>query len=229
MIAWLLVLTLVQAPVYVAGSGIQDPQAIRRVDPTYTPQAILARTQGSVTLEGIVELDGTLSDIHVVRALDPELDAEAVNAAQKWRFRPGMKDGSPVRVKVTLEMSFSLRTSDSPIVVLRRTEQDGSQTSFEITYQRFQQLPRWNPADAPVAPLATADAIRAATNWLQRTNRDGANLMLAAVSMRRFAVPTNNQWYYQLDFIPAVRDPNAPMNTVTAVVLFDGAVVEPKR
>jgi len=45
----------------------------------------------------------------VLRSLDPRLDAEAIAAARQWTFEPGTKDGKPVRVEVTLEMTFSLK------------------------------------------------------------------------------------------------------------------------
>jgi protein TonB len=49
--------------------------------------------------------------VSVVRSLDTTygLDAEAVFAAKQWRFNPGMKDGAPVAVRVTIEMTFTLR------------------------------------------------------------------------------------------------------------------------
>src|SRR5262249_34349125 len=36
------------------------------------------------------------------------LDEGAVNSLKGWRFRPGMKDGTPVRVVITVEMSYAL-------------------------------------------------------------------------------------------------------------------------
>jgi TonB family protein len=47
----------------------------------------------------------------VLRSLDATfgLDAQAVLAAKQWLFNPGMKDGVAVAVRVTIEMSFTLR------------------------------------------------------------------------------------------------------------------------
>ena len=44
-------------------------------------------------------------------SLDPTygLDEQAVAAAKRWEFKPGTKDGKPVAVRVTLEMSFTLK------------------------------------------------------------------------------------------------------------------------
>jgi TonB family protein len=47
----------------------------------------------------------------VTTSLDDKygLDEQAVTARKKWRFQPGTKDGKPVAVEVTVEMSFKLR------------------------------------------------------------------------------------------------------------------------
>jgi outer membrane biosynthesis protein TonB len=37
------------------------------------------------------------------------LDQEAINAAAQWRFRPGLRRGQPVPVRVTMEIAFVLR------------------------------------------------------------------------------------------------------------------------
>ena len=55
--------------------------------------------------------DGRVGDAKIVRSLDTEygLDQEALKAAKQWRFVPGTKDGHPVAVLVTLEMTFTLK------------------------------------------------------------------------------------------------------------------------
>jgi TonB family protein len=37
------------------------------------------------------------------------LDAEAVRAVKQWQFAPGTKEGVPVAVRITVDMSFTLR------------------------------------------------------------------------------------------------------------------------
>ena len=92
-------------------SGLTPPRLLKDVKPNYTAEAMRARIQGVVRLECVVELDGTVGAIRVVKSLDPDLglDNEALRAVKQWRFVPGMKDGSPVRVLVVAEMSFTLR------------------------------------------------------------------------------------------------------------------------
>ena len=64
-----------------------------------------------VLLECVVNPDGAVGDIHVVRSLDPTfgLDEEAIKAACEWKFKPGTRLGQPVPVLVTIELTFTLR------------------------------------------------------------------------------------------------------------------------
>ena len=96
---------------YRPGSGISLPTVLREVKPAYTADAMRAKVQGSVWLECIVMPDGSVGDIKVTRSLDPifGLDQEAIKAAKQWRFRPGMRQGDPVPVIITIELTFTLR------------------------------------------------------------------------------------------------------------------------
>ncbi len=93
------------------GSGITLPTVLREVKPAYTADAMRAKVQGSVWLECIVMPDGSVGDVKVTRSLDPifGLDQEAIKAAKMWRFRPGMRQGDPVPVIITIELTFTLR------------------------------------------------------------------------------------------------------------------------
>jgi periplasmic protein TonB len=44
----------------------------------------------------------------VARSLGMGLDQKAVEAVEKWKFKPGSRDGVPVAVQVNLEVSFRL-------------------------------------------------------------------------------------------------------------------------
>ena len=59
----------------------------------------------------VVLASGEVGDTTVTQSLDDTygLDDQAVIAAKQWKFRPGMKDGKPVAVEVTIEMMFTLR------------------------------------------------------------------------------------------------------------------------
>ena len=98
--------------VYEPGNGISMPRLIYETKPVYPGEAMRARLQGLVFLEGVVLPDGTLDRIQITRSLDQMfgLDQEAIRTVKQWRFAPGRdRDGRPVPVRVGIEMAFTLR------------------------------------------------------------------------------------------------------------------------
>jgi TonB family protein len=97
--------------VYRPGNGVESPRLLRSVRPNYTAEAMRAKVQGIVRLEGVVTSEGTVGDVHVTRSLDSifGLDQEAIKAAKQFRFVPGTRFGEPVAVLVSFEIEFTLR------------------------------------------------------------------------------------------------------------------------
>jgi TonB family protein len=97
--------------IYRPGSGVSLPEVITEVKPQYTADAMRAKVQGVVWLECIVMPDGSVGNIKVTKSLDSVfgLDQEAVKAARRWRFKPGIREGQPVPVIITIELTFTLR------------------------------------------------------------------------------------------------------------------------
>ena len=93
------------------GRGVVSPEVVKEVKPEYTPEARKEGIAGGMEMEAIVEADGTVGEVRVIRSLDRQfgLDDEAVKALKKWRFKPGKKDGVAVPVLVAVEMTFNLR------------------------------------------------------------------------------------------------------------------------
>lgn len=89
--------------------GVTYPRLVTSVNPQYTDEARKKRISGEVFVTCVVRTDGTVSDAKVTKSLDPGLDMEAIKAAHQYRFVPGTKDGVPVPVFVTIEMTFTLR------------------------------------------------------------------------------------------------------------------------
>jgi TonB family protein len=92
-------------------TGITLPRVVREVKPGYTREAMDQKIQGSVWLETVVLDTGDVGDVQVSRSLDAEygLDRQAILATKQWKFRPGTKDGKPVAVQVTIELTFTLK------------------------------------------------------------------------------------------------------------------------
>jgi TonB family protein len=97
--------------VYRPGNGVTLPRVLHEERPQYTSDAMRAKVQGTVLLECVVRPDGGVTDVQIVRSLDPTfgLDQQAVAAARKWRFAPGTRLGEPVAVQITIELTFTLR------------------------------------------------------------------------------------------------------------------------
>ena len=93
---------------YKIGPGITPPKLLYKIEPDYTQEAKQARIQGTVALKAKVSVDGRPEDIIIVKSLDPGLDSKAIDAVKQWRFKPGMRDGTPIPVWVTIEVHFKL-------------------------------------------------------------------------------------------------------------------------
>jgi periplasmic protein TonB len=94
--------------VYRIGGGVSAPVPIFRPEPEYSEEARKAKWQGAVLLQVVVDEKGVPQDIKVVRSLGLGLDQKAIEAVQKWRFKPGLKDGKPVPVSANILVNFRL-------------------------------------------------------------------------------------------------------------------------
>jgi len=66
--------------------------------------------QGRVTLQFVVDTDGSVRDVKVIRGVDPALDKEAVrvvSSSPKWT--PGRQRDKPVKVRYIFPVIFQLR------------------------------------------------------------------------------------------------------------------------
>lgn len=93
---------------YRIGGGVSAPSVIFKVEPEYSEEARKAKFQGTVVLFVVVDEKGNPKDLRVIRPLGLGLDQKAIEAVEKWKFRPGMKDGKPVPVQATIEVNFRL-------------------------------------------------------------------------------------------------------------------------
>jgi len=94
--------------VFSVSSVTVRPKMLSHPTPGYTDEARRAQIAGVVKLTVVLNTDGTVSDIRVVRGLGFGLDEKAVEAARELRFVPAQKDGRTVSVQVFLEFKFTL-------------------------------------------------------------------------------------------------------------------------
>jgi len=93
---------------YKIGGGVSAPTVLFKVEPEYSEEARKAKFQGTVVLFVVVDEKGNPRDLKVIRPLGLGLDQKAIEAVEKWKFRPGMKDGRAVPVQATIEVNFRL-------------------------------------------------------------------------------------------------------------------------
>jgi periplasmic protein TonB len=94
--------------VYRVGGGISAPTVLFQVDPEYSEEARKAKYNGTVLLKVIVDVTGHVKNVQVVRGVGMGLDEKAIEAVNKWKFKPGMKNGQPVAVMANIEVNFRL-------------------------------------------------------------------------------------------------------------------------
>ena len=75
----------------------------------YPEQAMKEGIQGRVTVRFIVEKDGRVSNVRLLRSVQPALDKEAIRVVKSMpKWTPGKHNGKPVRVRFNLPVMFKL-------------------------------------------------------------------------------------------------------------------------
>ena len=87
------------------------PEAVSQVAPTYPTELRKAKVEGMVTLVFVLDETGRVEDPRVENSSRPEFEKPALEAIRKWRFRPGEKDGQPVRSYIRIPMKFRVAAS----------------------------------------------------------------------------------------------------------------------
>ena len=89
------------------------PAALQAFLSSNTKYPVVAQengVQGRVIVSFVVERDGSITDVKVVRSVDPSLDREATRVVRSMpRWSPGKQNGSAVRVKYTVPVVFRLQ------------------------------------------------------------------------------------------------------------------------
>jgi protein TonB len=84
------------------------PEAISQVPPTYPAELRKAKIEGLVTLAFLLNEEGRVEDAQIENSTHPEFERPAIEALRRWRFRPGVKDGAPVKAYMRLPMRFRI-------------------------------------------------------------------------------------------------------------------------
>lgn len=85
---------------------LSAPVPLRKVDPKYPQTLVEDHVEGEVILYGVIRPDGNVDSIQLVRGVDEQLDANAIQAFSQWKFEPATKDGRPVPLEAIVHIPF---------------------------------------------------------------------------------------------------------------------------
>jgi TonB family protein len=88
------------------GGAVRAPEILRRVEPQYPEAARKARIEGVVILDAVIAASGEVEEVRVIRSAGKLLDDAAAEALRRWTYRPATLNGRPVRVLLTVTVSF---------------------------------------------------------------------------------------------------------------------------
>ena len=86
-----------------------QPIPLNHPRPNYTEEARHQKIEGIVRASALVNAEGRVERVRVIRGLSAGLSEEAIRAVSQMRFRPATKDGQPVAYWVTINVEFNLR------------------------------------------------------------------------------------------------------------------------
>ncbi|HEX8153795.1 MAG TPA: energy transducer TonB [Thermoanaerobaculia bacterium] len=90
------------------GGDVSAPTVANRVNPEYTEPARRAKVTGVVVVEAVIDKNGNVDRVRIVRDLPMGLGEAAVRAVKQWKFKPGRYGGQPVDVIFNLTVNFTL-------------------------------------------------------------------------------------------------------------------------
>lgn len=91
------------APGYSPPSCIYCPRA------DFSSQALARRVEGVIELVAIIEVDGRVTDVAVLKGLPGGLTVQATEAVKKWKLKPATgPDGKPIAVQQIIDFSFQM-------------------------------------------------------------------------------------------------------------------------
>ncbi len=94
--------------IYRVGGGVSPPVLVFAPEAEFSEQARMAKFQGEVPVEIVVDPKGNPHDPHVIRPLGMGLDEKAIEAVKLYRFKPAMFKGHPVAVRMTAIVDFHM-------------------------------------------------------------------------------------------------------------------------
>ena len=188
--------TTKEAPLQAGSEGVPVPKRSKTVPPTYPPEAQAAGIRGIVILELVVDAQGKVESVNVIRSV-PGLDEAAVEAARQWEYEITKVGGKPVSVRLTVPITFAMRLPEV-------TRQEGIP---ELRQGAVPAFPEGERGSAEVAAEITIDGDGMVTEIrVVQGEAPWTDAALRALRTWRFSSPADAapiSFRVQAEFIPA--------------------------
>jgi TonB family protein len=128
-----------QGPPYRVGDNVTRPEKIAGRPPVYTEEARLARVTGVVILETVIDEQGNVTDVKVLKSLHEGLDQAAMEAVRTWKFKPATLAGRPVPVYYTLTVNYTMDTSPAFGPLFMQFMRENPDIRDLVAHRRFEE------------------------------------------------------------------------------------------
>lgn len=86
----------------------EPPVPVRTVAPEYPSEMKRAGVPGVVTINCLIDEQGNVQEAKVAKSSDGIFEQPALEAIRKWKFKPAKLEGSPVAMRVSIPIKFSI-------------------------------------------------------------------------------------------------------------------------
>jgi TonB family protein len=125
------------SPPYRVGDDVSRPEKIAGVAPVYTELARRARVSGTVVVEAIIDQQGDVVNVRVLKGQPMGLDKATVDAVKTWKFKPATLAGKPVKVYYVLTVNFQVDNSSLLGPQLQRFLQANPEFAEHLKARRY--------------------------------------------------------------------------------------------
>jgi TonB family protein len=94
--------------VYSQAERVRIGQLVARGEPSYPPEALNEKVEGTVQLHAILGPYGDVTNVRAVSGGPPALESAAIAAVRTWRYEPTLIDGHPVATEADITVTFRL-------------------------------------------------------------------------------------------------------------------------
>ena len=91
-----------------ADESMEPPIPVRMVPPIYPSELRQAGLPGVVSISCLIDEKGNVTEPKVVKTTNEAFSQPALDAVLKWKFKPAKKGGTPIALRVTVPVQFSV-------------------------------------------------------------------------------------------------------------------------